>query len=108
MKFLIVEDEKNLRDSLEAYLKNSGHICEIAPDYKSALDKIITYSYDCLIVDVCLPDGSGMDIVKEIKNINPDSGVIIISAKNSLDDKIQGLDTGADDYLTKPFHLSEF
>jgi len=107
MKVLVIEDEKELSKSICQYLASEQFITETAYDFDSALEKISLYEYACIILDITLPHGSGLDILKEIKANNKADGVIIISAKNSLDDKIYGLKTGADDYLTKPFHLSE-
>lgn len=107
MKILIVEDEKQLSEGIAAYLKSEDYICEIAVDFNSALEKIEIYDYDCILLDITIPGGNGLDLLKELKASNKMDGVLIISAKNSLDDKITGLSLGADDYLTKPFHLSE-
>jgi len=107
MKVLIIEDEKALSDSICSYLDNENFICETAFDYPSAIEKISLYDYTCIILDISLPGGSGLSILKELKKQNKADGVLIISAKNSLEDKVQGLNAGADDYLTKPFHLPE-
>ena len=107
MKILVIEDEPGLRESVSDYLHYQGYICETAADYLSAKDKIAQFSYDCIVVDIGLPFGSGIDLVKELKWMESKAGIIIISAKNSLEDKLQGLESGSDDYLTKPFHLSE-
>lgn len=107
MKVLIIEDEKELSKSICTYLSSEQFITETAFDFNSAFEKISLYDYACIILDISLPKGSGLDILKELKANNKADGVIIISAKNSLDDKIYGLKAGADDYLTKPFHLSE-
>ena len=107
MKILIIEDERELSASICAYLKNEKFFCEAVYDFKSAIEKISLYEYACIILDISLPGGSGMDILKELKANNKAEGVLIISAKNSLDDKVSGLKTGADDYLTKPFYLPE-
>jgi DNA-binding response OmpR family regulator len=107
MKVLIIEDEKALSESIFAYLHSEHYTCEMAADYRIAMEKINLYDYACIILDITLPGGSGLDLLKELKANNKADGVLIISAKNSLDDKILGLQTGADDYLTKPFHLSE-
>lgn len=107
MKLLLVEDEPDLVDTLSHYLKDEGYLCETAMDYNDAIKKIYLYEYDCLLVDITLPDGNGLDVIKEYRKTGMNGGVIIISAKNSVDDKISGLDLGADDYLTKPFHLHE-
>lgn len=107
MKILIVEDEKYLLESFKKYLSAENLNCEIADDYEGALYKLNVYSYDCVIIDIMLPDGNGLELVKYLKENHNESGIIIVSAKNSLDDKIIGLELGADDYLTKPFHLAE-
>jgi DNA-binding response OmpR family regulator len=107
MKILVIEDEHSLAEAIVSYLKEGGHTCELATDYPSAVQKSEIYDYDCLVVDITLPGGSGLDIISSLKKRGSEAGIIIISAKNSLDDKISGLDLGADDYLTKPFHLSE-
>jgi DNA-binding response OmpR family regulator len=107
MKILIIEDEMALAESIGHYLTDEGYVCELAFDYKSASFKTSAYDYDCVIVDLNLPDGNGLDIIRELKKNRASSGIIIISARNSLDDRITGLDIGADDYLVKPFNLSE-
>ena len=107
MKLLIIEDEKELAASIASYLKNENYTCEIASNFKQALDKIETSDYECIALDITLPGGSGMQLLKEFKNNKKTDGVIIISAKNSIEDRINGLRLGADDYLVKPFHLSE-
>ena len=107
MKILIVEDEKDLVNVTCDYLKKADFICEYAYNFFDAEDKLITYNYDIVILDINLPDGNGLDLLKIIKKRNPSVGVLIVSAKNSLDDKLRGLDLGADDYITKPFHLAE-
>lgn len=107
MKILIIEDEKELSKSICQYLSGEQFFTETAFDFNSALEKISLYDYACIILDITLPNGSGLDILKELKKNNKADGVIIISAKNSLDDRIYGLKAGADDYLTKPFHLPE-
>lgn len=107
MKILIIEDEKELASSIEKYFSCEGYICEHAYDYDTAKEKICLYDYDCVIVDLTLPDGNGLDIVYQLKEERADSGIIIVSARNSISDKIKGLDMGADDYLAKPFNLSE-
>ncbi|MGZ3866983.1 MAG: response regulator transcription factor [Bacteroidia bacterium] len=104
---LLVEDEKMLSESISTYLINSGLSCEVASTYQESLEKISRNNYDCIIIDINLPDGSGIELIKHIKRKKLESGLIIISARNTLEDKIEGLDTGADDFLTKPFHLSE-
>ena len=107
MKTLLIEDEADLLESMKTYFMEEGILCETASDYNQASELISVYKYDCIIVDINLPSGSGLDLVKEIKNQKSDAGIIIISARNALDDKIHGLESGSDDYLTKPFHLSE-
>ena len=107
MKVLIIEDEKSLSDSIATYLNDENFICETAYDHESAMEKISLYDYTCIILDISLPGGSGLNILKELKKANKADGVLIISAKNSLEDKVTGLNAGADDYLTKPFHLPE-
>ena len=107
MKILLIEDEKDLLDSMKSYLESEGYRCETAMDYEKASEKINMYSYDCVVVDITLPKGNGLQIVKELKEKKSEAGIIIVSAKNSLDDKLKGLELGSDDYLTKPFHLSE-
>lgn len=107
MKILIVEDEHKLSDSIVTYLKSEKYLCEQAFDYNEALEKVRGYDYDCVLLDLMLPGGSGLDILRDIKRRNNPAGVIIVSAKDSLDDKVKGLETGADDYLPKPFHLAE-
>ncbi|MFN0291910.1 response regulator transcription factor [Pedobacter helvus] len=107
MKILVIEDEESLRESIVVYLKGEGNICEVAGTYWNAMEKINLYSYDCILLDLTLPGGDGLKILSEIKNLNKTEGVLIISARHSLDDKLSGLEMGADDYLVKPFHLSE-
>lgn len=107
MNILIVEDEKRLAESIEKYLSQEGYHCESVHSYDQAQEKINLYSYDCILVDIMLPDGTGLDVIRELKNLKSLSGVIIISAKGSIEDRIKGLDVGADDYLPKPFDLSE-
>ena len=107
MKILIIEDEKGLRESIEDYFTEAGNICETAADFHTALTKINLYRYDCILLDITLPGGDGMVLLKTLKEKNHADGVLIISAKNSLDDRLDGLNLGADDYLVKPFHLSE-
>ncbi len=107
MKVLVIEDEKELLDSICAYLANEQFVCERASEFHTALEKISLYDYACIILDVNLPGGSGLEILNELKSENKMDGVLIISARNSLDDKVFALKAGADDYLTKPFHLPE-
>ena len=107
MKILIIEDELALQQSIQTYLGYQGFVCEAVSDFLTGLDKIRQYQYDCVVVDINLPNGSGLNIVKELKEIESKTGIIIISARNALEDKLKGLELGSDDYLTKPFHLSE-
>ncbi len=108
MKLLLVEDNVDLADNTSQYLTKEGHVCEVVSTVNEAESKLAIFSYDILILDLMLPDGSGMEILRKLpKEVRTNMGLIIISAKNSLGDKVEGLDLGADDYLTKPFHLSE-
>lgn len=107
MKVLIVEDDKDLREIITSSLENERYVVSQASDYKSALMKIEDYDYDCILLDIMLPDGSGLDLLEELNDMGKRSNVIILSAKDSIDDKVKGLDLGADDYLAKPFHLAE-
>ncbi len=107
MKILIIEDEQELANSMFNYLQNEDYFCEIASDVKEARELINIFSYDCILLDIMLPFGSGLDLLAELKKAGKQDGVIIISAKDSVDDKIYSLKLGADDYLAKPFHLAE-
>ena len=107
MKILIVEDEPSLNKSMVDYLSSQQYLCESVSNYRDALEKTELYEYDCIVLDIMLPGGNGLQILQVLKDANKTDGVIIISAKNELDDKIKGISLGADDYLTKPFHLSE-
>ncbi len=107
MKYLIAEDEIDLQQSIVTYLQKEGNICEVASDFEEALEKVVIYDYDIIILDINLVTGSGLDVLKIIKKAKKRVGIIIISANNSLSDKLEGLDLGADDYITKPFHLAE-
>nr|WP_294898745.1 response regulator transcription factor [uncultured Pedobacter sp.] len=107
MKILIVEDEKPLSDSMVAYLSKENYLCETAFDFISAKQKIAMFEYDCILLDIMLPDGNGLQLLAYLKESCKMDGVIIISAKNSLEDRISSLKLGADDYLSKPFHLAE-
>lgn len=107
MKILVVEDEPEMLESIERALKLENAVVESASNLQDALDKALIYEYDCILLDVNLPDGSGLELLQELKNQNKSEGVLIISARDSLDDKLEGLNLGADDYLTKPFHFSE-
>src|SRR5210317_536848 len=107
MKLLIVEDELELLNSTCLYLQKEDFVCEAASNFFDAEDKLLSYNYDVVILDINLPDGNGLDLLKFVKGKNPETGVLIVSAKDSLDDKLKGLDLGADDYITKRFHLAE-
>lgn len=107
MKILIVEDETDLQDVIRQSLEIEQYLVESADNYTSALDKIISFEYDCILLDIMLPGGNGLDLLAELKALGKSENVIIISAKDSLDDKLAGLNLGADDYLTKPFHIAE-
>ncbi|RKS18482.1 DNA-binding response OmpR family regulator [Flavobacterium endophyticum] len=107
MKILIIEDEAGLREVIQQSLEKEKYIVETAHDFISGLDKLGSYDYDCVLIDIMLPNGSGLDLLAEIKKQRKQEAVIIISAKDAVDDKVKGLDLGADDYLSKPFHLAE-
>lgn len=107
MKYLIAEDEYELQQSIATYLGSDANVCEVASDYLEASDKLALYEYDVVILDINLLTGSGLDLLKQIKKQHRNTCVIIISANSSLEDKLVGLDLGADDYITKPFHLAE-
>jgi DNA-binding response OmpR family regulator len=107
MKILIVEDEKDLLNAMVDYLHQSGMSCEKASTLEEALERIDLYDYDGIILDIGLPDGSGLRVIEEMKKKNHQTGILIVSAKNSLDDRLAGLNIGADDYIIKPFHMPE-
>jgi DNA-binding response OmpR family regulator len=107
MKLLLIEDENHLAKDISHYLNSKDVHCEWANNFEIALEKINTYDYDCVLLDLMLPDGNGMNILKAIKKQQKNEGIIIISAKDTLESRLEGLELGADDYLTKPFHLSE-
>jgi DNA-binding response OmpR family regulator len=107
MKLLVVEDESSLLQSIREYFTQEDFLCEGVATYTEAILKIEDFNYDCIILDINLPDGNGLKLLEYLRQFKKDDGVIIISARSSLDDKIAGLNLGADDYLTKPFHLSE-
>jgi DNA-binding response OmpR family regulator len=107
MKLLVIEDERDLSQSICDYLGKEQFICETAYDYRVASEKIHLNDYACIILDIMLPNGSGIDLLQSLKEEGKTDGVLIISAKNSLEDKVKGLHLGADDYLAKPFHLAE-
>ena len=107
MKILIVEDEPSLRELVSRSLEKERYVVETASDMESAMEKVELYDYDCILLDIMLPDGNGLEILQHLKMLRKKENVIILSAKDSLEDKIHGLDLGADDYLPKPFHLAE-
>ncbi len=107
MKILIIEDEIDLLIVISNFLTKEGYVCELAENFNKAETKLCVYEYDIILLDINLPDGNGLDLLQIIKKHNKNTGIIIISARNSTDDKITGLDLGADDYITKPFQLSE-
>lgn len=107
MKILIVEDDDNLREIMVDSLEKERYIVSQASDYKTALRKVEDYDYDCILLDIMLPDGTGLDLLHELQALGKHTNVIILSAKDSLEDKVKGLDLGADDYLAKPFYLAE-
>jgi DNA-binding response OmpR family regulator len=107
VKILIVEDELDLLSSLTAFAEKEEYAFDVAKTLAEAEDRVAVYSYDCILLDINLPDGSGLQLLEQLKSVQKADGVIIISARNAVDDRIQGLNLGADDYLTKPFHLAE-
>ncbi len=107
MKVLVIEDEKALAESVVEYLADEGHLCEAVYTYDDAEEKVELYEYDCIVVDINLPGGSGLDLIRLVKKRSKSMGIIIISARNSLENRIEGLEIGADNYLIKPFHLAE-
>ncbi|WP_423737303.1 response regulator transcription factor [Chitinophaga caseinilytica] len=107
MKILIIEDEKALGQSISDYLQAEAYTCELVADKHSALQRIESFDYDCILLDISLPDGNGLQVLKALRENNKTDGVIIISARDGIEDRIHGLQLGADDYLVKPFHLSE-
>ena len=107
MKILIIEDEPALRELIQRSLEKERYVVEVAADFYAGLDKIEMYDYDCILLDIMLPGGSGLQLLERLKELRKKENVIIISAKDSLEDKILGLELGADDYLPKPFHLAE-
>ena len=107
MKILIIEDEENLLSLTKKELEKEGYQVDFATNLKQAVDKIVATPYDCILLDIMLPDGNGLQILKTLKDFKREDSVIILSAKDSIDDKVIGLDLGADDYLAKPYHLAE-
>ncbi|MBO5902705.1 MAG: response regulator transcription factor [Tidjanibacter sp.] len=107
MKILLVEDNRELGDLVEKTLTAERYVVERAVDYRTACSKVGDYDYDCILLDLMLPDGNGLDVLRRVKDLGKSDSVIIISAKDAIDDKVAGLTLGADDYLAKPFHIAE-
>jgi DNA-binding response OmpR family regulator len=107
MQILIVEDESSLMESMVSYLEMEGFRCEQALDFRTAARVLDKHDYFCMLIDLNLPDGDGLDLVKLARENESESGIIIISARNAIEQRVEGLEVGADDYLVKPFHLSE-
>ncbi len=107
MKLLIIEDDHEIQESIMAYLAPEGYLCEQAFDFSNASDKIESFDYDCLLIDINLPDGSGLDLIKQTKQLKKLSGIIVITARDAINDRVKALEFGADDYLVKPFNLAE-
>ena len=107
MKILIIEDDLSFQEILRTTLERERYLVEVAPDYRTGLMKLTDYTYDCILLDINLPDGNGLGLLRELKAMKRTGNLIIISARDSIEDKVEGLDLGADDYLAKPFHLAE-
>lgn len=107
MKILVIEDEPEIRKDIVKFFAEENYIVEQAEDYHTAREKIGVYEYDCILLDIGLPGGDGLSLLQELKSENKNGGVIIVSARSSLDDRVTGLNLGADDYLSKPFHMAE-
>lgn len=107
MKILIIEDEPSLREIMQRFLEKERYVVEAVATLNEGLEKIALYSYECILLDIMLPDGNGLTVLQKLKEKHKQENVIIISAKDSIDDKVEGLELGADDYLAKPFHLAE-
>jgi len=107
MKILVIEDDPSLREVMQAFLERERHVVETAENHHRAVEKIGSYDYDCILLDIMLPDGDGLSLLRELKAMHKHENVIIISARDSIEDKVEGLELGADDYLSKPFHLAE-
>lgn len=107
MKILIVEDDLSFQEILRKALERERYLVEVAPNFRSALLKISDYTYDCILLDINLPDGNGLNLLRELKAMKKTGNLIIISARDTIEDKVEGLELGADDYLAKPFHLAE-
>ncbi|MGQ9619422.1 MAG: response regulator transcription factor [Bacteroidales bacterium] len=107
MKILIIEDEPEMSELIKQFLEVENYVVESACNFTTGMDKVVSFDYDCILLDVMLPDGNGLKLLQELKKMDKADSVIIISAKDSVDDKVKGLELGADDYLVKPFHFAE-
>ncbi len=107
MKLLVIEDNLSLLEAIATALEAEHFVCETAKNFTEAMDKVVMYEYDVVVVDINLPGGSGLSVIRELKKHSKQTGVIIVSARDSLDNKVEGLDLGADDYITKPFDMAE-
>lgn len=107
MKILIIEDDLSFQEILRKALEQERYVVEVAPNYRTGLIKLSDYTYDCILLDINLPDGNGLSLLRELKAMKKTGSLIIISARDTIEDKVEGLDLGADDYLPKPFHLAE-
>ncbi len=107
MKILIIEDDLSFQEILRKALEQERYIVEVAPNYRTGLIKLSDYTYDCILLDINLPDGNGLSLLRELRAMKKTGSLIIISARDTIEDKVEGLDLGADDYLAKPFHLAE-
>lgn len=107
MKILIIEDDQGMQEVISQSLIKARYVVETASSLDEARSKLLLYEYDCVLLDIMLPDGNGLSLLKELAEKKINRNVIILSARDSVDDKIEGLELGADDYLPKPFHLAE-
>lgn len=107
MKVLIIEDEKTLAFEVEAFLKKAFYLCDLAHNGKKALEMLDLNLYDFILLDLGLPDTDGLILLEKAKKLNPDAAYVILTARGNIEDRIKGLDLGADDYLPKPFSLPE-
>ena len=107
MKLLVVEDNVELSNDISDFLTESGFVVEVAYNLKTASQKAFDYSYDLVVLDLGLPDGNGIELIKELKARKSQTNILIVTARNAIEDKVAGLNLGADDYITKPFHKAE-
>lgn len=107
MKLLLVEDNPRLAEEMRSFLADSGFVVEVSTTLEEGSERIAIYQYDVAIIDLGLPDGSGLELVREIKEAAPETAMLILTARDAVEDKVRGLDLGADDYMTKPFHKAE-